>query len=426
MAPREDHRLTSREAADRLGVRLETVYAYVSRGLLTSRRATTGRGSTFDRDEVEALLTRQRRGGRAEPGAPSRPAAWRGPVVDTDITLIEDGKLFFRGVDAVVLARAGGFERVAQWLWSGVTGPVHFRPSPEPLAAARAAVGALPATADLVSRLRVAVGAASSADPLRYDTRGPAVLATAAGLLATMVEVLPRADTGSGVRVRPGPPEPDGEDRPLAARLWAGLTPLAPTEGLLRCLDAALVVLVDHDLAVSTVAVRTAASAHAHPYAVVATGLSAMEGPLHGAASTLAYDVLGTCLTADPRLVVAEHLRAGRPLPGFGHPLYPEGDPRASMLLELLGQDPAAAATVGAVQRLAAAGGLHPNIDLALAALAHAAQMPRDAGEVVFSIARSVGWVAHALEEYDETPLRFRGQGHYRGPRPPQTVPWTS
>jgi citrate synthase len=78
------------------------------------------------------------------------------------------------------------------------------------------------------------------------------------------------------------------------------------------------------------------------------------------------------------------------------------------------------------VQRLAAAGGLHPNIDLALAALAHAAQMPRDAGEVVFSIARSVGWVAHALEEYDETPLRFRGQGHYRGPRPPHPVPWTS
>jgi citrate synthase len=433
MTPPEDRRLTTREAADRLGVRLETVYAYVSRGLLTSRRAATGRGSTFDRDEVEALLARDRRGGRAEPGAPSRPAQWRGPVVDTDITLIEDGRLFFRGVDAVALARAGGFERVAQWLWTGATEERHFRPSPEPLAAARAAVAALPATADLVSRLRVAVSAASSADPLRYDTRGTAVLATAAGLLATMVEGLPHA--GTGARDTSGPPDPGGEERacgvpgspsPMAARLWARLTPRTPAEGLLRCLDAALVVLVDHDLAVSTVAVRTAASARAHPYAVVATGLSAMEGPLHGAASTLAYDVLGGCLTADPRLIVAEHLRAGRVLPGLGHPLYPEGDPRASMLLELLGQDPAAAAVVAAVQRLAAAGGLHPNIDLALAALAHAAQMPRDAGEVVFSIARSVGWVAHALEEYDETPLRFRGQGHYRGPRPPHPVPWTS
>src|SRR3954447_1845277 len=423
MRPREE-RLTSREAADRLGVRLETVYAYVSRGLLTSRRASTGRGSTFDPDEVEGLLGRDRRGGPAEAGGPTRPAAWRGPVVDTDITLIDGGRLSFRGVDAVALARAGGFERTAQWLWTGATEPSGFRPPPEPLAAARAAVAALPAAADLVSRLRVAVAAASSADPLRYDTRGVAVPATAAGLLATMVQALPRV--GSGAAEVAEARDRAGEDTPFADRLWSRLTGREPTPGLVRCLDAALVLLVDHDLAVSTVAVRTAASARAHPYAVVSTGLSAMEGPLHGAASALAYDVLEQCLEEDPRLVVAEHLRAGRALPGFGHPLYPEGDPRAAMLLELLGGDPAAAAVVAAVRRLTAVCGLQPNIDLALAALAHTAAMPRDAGEVVFSIARSVGWVAHALEEYDETPLRFRGQGQYRGPRPSQPPPWTS
>ncbi len=278
-------------------------------------------------------------------------------------------------------------------------------------------MAALPASADLVSLLRVAVAAASSADPLRYDTRGAAVLHTARGLLATMVQALPR----QGDRATAGPDE-DGD--PLAARLWARLTPPAPDPGLLRCLDAALVVLVDHDLAVSTVAVRTAASVRAHPYAVVSTGLSAMEGPLHGAASTLAYDVLHGCLDGDPRLVVAEHLRAGRSLPGFGHRLYPDGDPRATMLLDLLAGEPAAAAAVAAVQQLAAASGQRPNVDLALAALALAAGMPRDAGEVVFSVARSVGWVAHALEEYDEPPLRFRGQGDYRGPRPPQPPPW--
>jgi citrate synthase len=344
--------------------------------------------------------------------------------VDTDITLIEDAGLFFRGVDAAALARAGGFERAARWLWTGATSGSRFEPSPEPLAAARAAVAALPPSADLVSQLRVAVAAASSADPLRYDTRGPAVLATATALLATMVEALPR--TGAGAADAAAVPDRAGEDPPLAARLWARLTSHAPSKGLVRSLDAALVLLVDHDLAVSTVAARTAASARAHPYAVVSTGLSAMEGPLHGAASTLAYDVLGQCLDGDPRLVVAEHLRAGRALPGFGHGLYPEGDPRAALLLELLGGDPAASAVLGAVQRLTAASGLQPNIDLALAALARAAGMPRDAGEVVFSIARSVGWVAHALEEYDETPLRFRGQGHYRGPRPPQPLPWTS
>jgi len=414
MTLRDESRLTSREVADRLGVRLETVYAYVSRGVLTSRRAPTGRGSTFDRAEVDALLDRERRG---RPGRPPRPSTWRGPVVDTDITLIEDGRLFFRGIDAVALARAGDLERAAQWLWTGETVPTRFLAPDEPLAAARAAVAALPPTADLVSLLRVAVAAASSADPLRYDTRGAAVLHTARGLLATMVQALPRRDDpGAAVA------EEDGD--PLAARLWARLTPLAADPGLLRCLDAALVVLVDHDLAVSTVAVRTAASVRAHPYAVVSTGLSAMEGPLHGAASTLAHDVLHECLDGDPRLVVAEHLRAARSLPGFGHRLYPDGDPRAAMLLDLLAGEPAAAAAVAAAHRLAAASGQRPNVDLALAALALAAGMPRDAGEVVFSVARSVGWVAHALEEYDELPLRFRGQGDYRGPQPPQPLPW--
>ncbi len=414
MTPRDESRLTSREVADRLGVRLETVYAYVSRGVLTSRRAPTGRGSTFDRAEVDALLDRERRG---RPGRPPRPSTWRGPVVDTDITLIEDGRLFFRGVDAVALARAGGLERAAQWLWTGETAPTRFLAPAEPLAAARAAVAALPASADLVSLLRVAVAAAPSADPLRYDTRGPAVLHTARGLLATMVQALPRQGDGATA----GRDE-DGD--PLATRLWARLTALAPDPGLLRCLDAALVVLVDHDLAVSTVAVRTAASVRAHPYAVVSTGLSAMEGPLHGAASTLAHDVLHECLDGDPRLVVAEHLRAGRSLPGFGHRLYPDGDPRAAMLLDLLAGEPPAAAAVAAVHQLASASGQRPNVDLALAALALAAGMPRDAGEVVFSVARSVGWVAHALEEYDEPPLRFRGQGDYRGPQPPQPPPW--
>ena len=416
MTPLEESRLTSREVADRLGVRLETVYAYVSRGVLTSRRARPGGAAPSTAAEVEALLDRERRG-RA--GRPLRSATWRGPVVDTDITLIEDGRLFFRGVDAVALARAGDVERAAQWLWTGETGPVRFLAPAEPLAAARAAVAALPPSADLVSRLRVAVAAASSADPLRYDTRGAAVLHTARGLLATMVQALPRQDDLAADHAHD---DEDGDT--LAARLWARLTPQAPAAGLLRCLDAALAVLVDHDLAVSTVAVRTAASVRAHPYAVVSTGLSAMEGPLHGAASTLAYDALRECLDGDPRLVVAEHLRTGRSLPGFGHRLYPDGDPRAAMLLDLLADEPAAATAVAAVHQLAAASGLQPNVDLALAALALAAGMPRDAGEVVFSVARSVGWVAHALEEYDEPPLRFRGQGDYRGPRPPQPLPW--
>lgn len=404
-----DRRLTSREVADRLGVRLETVYAYVSRGLLTSSRAAGGRGSTFDRVEVEALLDRERR------GRPATARTWRGPVVDTDITLIEDGHLFFRGVDAVALAGTAGFEAVAHFLWTGEPSGDPFTAPPEMLAAARAAVAALPASSDLVARLRVAVAAASAADPLRYDLRSQAVVPTARGLVATMVEALPVAGADVGRH--------DDHEVQVARRLWSRLTASPPTDRLLGCLDAALVLLVDHDLAVSTVAARTAASVRAHPYAVVATGLSALDGALHGGASALAYGVLRDALDRDARDVVAEHLRADRPVPGFGHRLYPDGDPRAGALLDRLAAEPSAAPVLDAVRRLAAATGLRPNVDLSLAALALAAGMPRAAGEVVFAVARSVGWIAHALEEYHETPLRFRGQGRYRGPRPPQRVP---
>ena len=406
MSPgRQNEQLTSLQVADRLGVRLETVYAYASRGLLTSRRAPSGRGSVFDRVEVDALLDRARQ------QRPASAPSWRGPVVDTDTTLIEDGRLSFRGVDAVELAHALTFEQAASWLWTGAVDPTPFAAPLAPLAAARRAVGSLPASADLVGRLRVAGAAAGAVDPRRYDVRGPAAIGTATGLVALMVDSLPEVG-----------PEADPDD-PLARRLWSALSPEPPTRALLACLDASLVLLMDHGLAVSTVAARTAASVRAHPYAVVATGLSAMEGPLHGAASTLAHAALQEVLDSDAASVVAEHLRTSRSLPGLGHPLYPDGDPRASAILDLLERERRARRVVTAARRFADESGQQPNVDLALAALALAGGMTRTAGEVVFAVARSVGWVAHALEEYDETPLRFRGHGRYRGPQPPQPVP---
>lgn len=402
-------RLTTREAADRLGVRQQTLYAYVSRGLLHSERSPSGRGSTFDRAEIDALLDRGRRVRPELAGA----RTWRGPVVDTDLTLIQDGTLYLRGVDALELSRSLPFEAVASWLWTGEVDPRPFVSPAAPLAAASTAVGTLPPTSDLVSRLRVAVVAAAAADPLRYDV-GPGVVPTARGLVATMVDALPAAGAVPPRRTSAAP---------VARRLWSRLTARRPTAGLLQALDASMVLLVDHDLAVSTVAARVAASTRAHPYAVVSTGLSAMEDPLHGGASTLAFSMLLDAVDRGARTVVADHLRSGRELPGFGHSLYPDGDPRATELMRRLSQERAAARVLEVVNELGDASRQQPNVDLMLAALALATGMGRTAGEVVFAVARSVGWIAHALEEYDESPLRFRGQGRYRGPQPPQPVP---
>jgi citrate synthase len=174
--------------------------------------------------------------------------------------------------------------------------------------------------------------------------------------------------------------------------------------------------------------VRVAASARAHPYAAVSAGLGVLEGPLHGAASGLAHRLLLDVLdqgTAAP--VVADELRAGRRVPGLGHRLYPGEDPRARALFALLEEVPGAAPALAAAQDIVTTTArhtpLHANVDLALAVLTVSSGMSASAGETVFAVARTAGWIAHTLEEYEERPLRMRPSGHYVGARPPQPLP---
>jgi citrate synthase len=426
-----EQRIGTREAARRLGVKPETLYAYVSRGLLSSRRAAGGRGSTFDPAEVAALAGRGRpaaaqqtargggaadgHGGADKRGGDGTDGSWG--RVRTGITLVDADRYYFRGVDAVSLAEAYAFEEVAEWLWTGVLRRgVRFTAPARPLAAARRAAGALPAASGPMDRVRVAVVAAAAADPLRFDLSPEAVLGSARGLIPLMVEALPPV----------GRPPYDGG--PLAARLWSRLTAVPADAAFLAVLDAALALLIDHDLAASTLAARVAASARAHPYAVVSAGLGALDGPLHGQASALAHRLLTEVLErGDAGPVVAEHLRAGRRVPGLGHRLYRGEDPRARLLFTLLDRVPAAADALAAAREVIVTAArhqpLHATVDLALAVLSVAGAMPAEAGETVFSVARTVGWVAHALEEYGEPPLRMRPSGAYDGPRPAQPLP---
>ncbi|GGT09812.1 citrate synthase [Streptomyces chromofuscus] len=392
-------------------MKAETVYAYVSRGQLSSHRTPGGRGSTFDAAEVEALARRNRRESAGSPPSATDTA------VRTRITLIEQDRYYFRGVDATDLAAHHSYEEIAEWLWTGRLRPGITFTAPEPsVAVARRAVGALPEHSGPTDRLRVAAVAAASADPLRFDLAENAVLGTARVLIPTLVAALPpmrhtRCDEG-----------------PLAQRLWARLSGREPDDASLRVLDTALGLLVDHDLAASTLAVRVAASARAHAYAAVSAGLGVTEGPLHGAASGLAHRLLKEVLErGDAAPVIAEELRAGRRVPGLGHRLYSGEDPRARALFALLQEMPDAEPALSAARDVVATAArhtpLHANVDLALAVLTTACGMHATAGEAIFAVARTAGWIAHALEEYGERPLRMRPSGHYVGPRPPQPLP---
>ncbi|HYZ01365.1 MAG TPA: citrate/2-methylcitrate synthase [Candidatus Binatia bacterium] len=375
--------LTTEEAVTRLGVKPATLYAYVSRGLLRRRRGADGR-SRFSLADVERL--RQR--GRSATG----PA---GMAVESGLTSVERDTIFFRGQNALDIAGRQGFEETALWLWTGAerSGERPWSTDAAALATGQAvqqalAVGTLP-----LDRLRVTVAAIAPTDPLRYDTSEQAVRITGRRLISALVDSLPLA----------GAPPPD--DARVARRFWSRLTAEPPNQPLLDLLEAALVLLVDHELSLSTLSARLAASILADPYSVVAVGLSALGGPFHAVASLAAEDLLSeVSLPQRAAWTIGERLRRGDRLPGFGHRVHTGGDPRASFLLDQLQQACAGSPQLAVVEAILDAtrerGLPAPNVDFALASLAHVTQMTRGASEAIFGLARVAGWIAHALEVY--------------------------
>ena len=384
--------LSAQEAATRLGVKRETLYAYVSRGLLTTHRMPRTRGSWFDPVELDALV-RKARG----------PAERRPEVrITSSITLIERGSYWYRGRDPEQLAKTHSYEAVAELLWTGTDTPdVSAWPvEGDAVAAARAAQDLLPRSATPNDRLRAIVALIGPFDPLRVDLRPAGAVATARRLLATTVAALPTTRRGS-----------------IAAGLASWLAPRRPSPEPIRAINTTLIVMADHELAASTLAVRVAASFKADPYTTMSAGLGAVAGTWHGGASRQVEELLAAIASGQTAAeALSRVVRGDQPLPGFGHPLYPDGDPRAKALLRLartFGPTP----NVNALIKTAAARHLpRPNVDLGLAALAHTLGLRSGAGETLFGVGRLAGWLAHAIEEYtDRSRLRLRAL--YTGPR---------
>ncbi|MEZ5231713.1 MAG: citrate/2-methylcitrate synthase [Acidimicrobiales bacterium] len=313
------------DVTERLGVKRETVYAYVSRGLLRSALAPDGRRSTFDAAEVEALAARSR----------PRRRPRRGEGIDaaltSAVTELGDGRINYRGTPLEELvAQRLPFEAVAELLWTGV------RPSPwtsGPLDGAGRTAGCRPArrrrarthghTHRSASGGRGGRGGGRPAASRPPPRCGPALRPPSAGRgdRRPCHPTTPAAPTSPATPTTPA-------DSSIAAMLAQAIDRRLPRRWH-QPIDLALVCLADHELATSTLAARVAASVRADPTAVVLAGLATLSGPLHGSASVAVQRLLATASDAGaPSAAVADRLRSDGHLPGFGHLVHRHGDPR--------------------------------------------------------------------------------------------------
>ncbi len=305
------------------------------------------------------------------------------------ITNVDGGRLHYRGVDAATLSENATLEEAAALLWDcdGL---------PEAVGAAdvrfRHPVGArpLPAARRCVERLAELV------------TLGPWAPYRETALPAAVSIMRETAAAAAGSE---GPcAGPVHEHLSLA---WTG--GLDAADVIRRC----LVLCADHELNASTYAARVVASTRAPLGACALAGLAALTEPLHGGLSDLIRSLLADVLIlAEPEAAIGARLARGEGVPGFGHPLYPDGDPRAIAIMSVVSIRPSWRRVVDAVEKLT---GKHPHIDFALVAVEREYELPPDAAFAMFATGRVVGWIAHALEQWADGKL-IRPRATYIGP----------
>lgn len=374
------HWLTLDEARQVLGVRPQTIYAYVSRGRIgVSPDPADSRRSLYRAEDVEGLVQRKATGRTRETLAATTLFGSE-PSIPTSISTFSGGRLYYRGVEAVALATTASLEDAAGLLWD-MAAPPTFPPGP-----AAAAPGRVRAFTELAAL--TATG---------HSTRGrlPRVLLEES---ASLVGRLASAFGAAG-----------DATLPLHERLAKGWGQTRPVATLLR---KTLVLLADHEVTASAFSARITASTGASLPACLLAGLTTFSGPLHGDASGRVRTLFGEAERDGADAVVDRYLSSGIPIPGFGHPIYPDGDPRAAALMADV-NPPAHIARL--IDRVVALTGLPPNMDVALASLAARHRLPADAAFAMFAIARSVGLLAHGMEQLGVDSV-IRPRGRYTGP----------
>ncbi|WP_246052627.1 citrate synthase family protein [Leptospira semungkisensis] len=405
--------MSAEEVASVLGVEIQTIYAYVSRGLLHSESGgNKDRSKRYRREDVEQLLLRREE--RSQPGKTAKTALSLGqPVLESSITLLGEETLFYRGKDALQLSETSSFEETATLLWEAEDISPFQQEWPS-LSPECLKIINLISDRPILDRCRILIPFLEYEDPKAFRKDSKTFRKTGSSILRYLSLFASDKTYSSGSISETllsswSDSKRSKEPKDLSSRI--------------RLLEAALILSADHELNVSSFTARCVASSEASLYQVVLAGLAALSGPKHGLLTEKAIQLLSQASGSakKDRLFLEEKLRNGESIPGFGHPLYKKGDPRGKKLIDLVKRFFPDREDVQIhlqfVQQISELIDDYPTVDAGLALASKALQLPKGAGIGIFAIARSAGWLAHAMEQYDSGSL-IRPRAKYIGKMP--------
>lgn len=379
--------ISSEEAQERLGVKPQTLYAYTSRGLIANRAdADDPRRSLYSADDIQRLTLRKLRGRRASVAREA--LTFSGEAVLTSaLTSISGGRLYYRGREATLWAETATLEDTARLLWDCDDDPFSsLAPHPN-----------VPSGPDSRTRAFAVLAQRAASDSATSGRADRTLKREAASLLADLVDAMSGASRSGNMHER-------------LARAWR-------VEGdKADVIRRTIVLTADHELNASTFAARVAASTGASLAASALAGLATLSGPLHGGMTMQVAAFLAEVRRAsDPKAAAMNRLAQGLDVPGFGHPLYPLGDPRAKAIQTACRYSEEMYAIAQAGETVT---GSPPNLDFALVSMCRTLGLPHDAPFTLFTIGRMVGWLAHALEQRSSGEGIIRPRARYVGPQP--------
>jgi citrate synthase len=393
-------------ALEILRIKPQTLYTYVSRGLIRRLVQPSARTSYYNLHDIRRLQARSRARSGHGPAAASA-MHWGEPILETSITEITPRGPRYRENLAIELAAQGySFEAVADYLWTGrlekdvrwsdgKRTPRTFRHGPLGAGGSH--------FRHLLTKILVQLDQAQH-DSVEDDIE----LRSARDLIRTM--------TGAfgylGPRLAFSLPKPDA---PIALSL-ARMLGIAANRENVRALNAALVLVADHELTSPTFAARISASVGSNLESCIVAALQVHFGSVLG----LCCDRVEELIESAPRNATAASkidsaLMTMRATPGFDHPLYSRGDPRAEMMLELAlsieGRQRRATAALDVIEASVPDVRTKPHLCEALVVLCRALGAGHQVASGLLALGRSAGWIAHVIEQRQQAFLiRPRGK----------------